>query len=286
MRGDKWFALALLTPSLFLIGLVVFFPLSYSIYTSLFDRIIYLPSGKFVGLQNYAAVLNDPEFVPALTKTIIWTAFPLFFHITLGILGALLLNQDFEGRAVVRGIVTFPYLVPTVVAALVWSWMYNPTFGIFNYILTSLNFIQKPIIWLGVNDALLSVMIVTVWRYVPFSVICFLARLQTIPPALYEAAKIDGASSWRQFRDVTIPQLRNVILLVVVIRAVWMFVKFDEIWVMTQGGPGDATRVFSVWAYIIAFGTARIGLASALGVIMLVALVGLVIVSFKWRREQ
>lgn len=177
-------------------------------------------------------------------------------------------------------------MVPTVVACLIWSWMYNSNFGIINYALSSINLIQKPVIWLGINNALLSVMLVTIWKYVPFSVICFLARLQTIPPSLYEAAKIDGASSWRQFKDVTLPQLKNVLILVAVIRAVWMFTKFDEIWIMTAGGPGDATRTLTVWSYIIAFGTSQIGLASALGTIIFVVLLVAVLVFFNWWVEQ
>jgi multiple sugar transport system permease protein len=248
-----------------ILSAVIVYPLLATAWLSLFAIDTRTMAGEWVGLANYAQMLGpDGRFLGALGVTLIWTGGTLALQLGLGIGLALLLNQQLWFRSLARGLALFPYLVSTVVAVLVWRWLFNDFFGLFNRALIALDIIAQPVDWLGqMPNAMASTIVVGAWKFFPFVVIAVLARLQTIPEALYEAARLDGASAVGRFRDVTLPQLAEVLGIVVLLRAIWDFKEFDLIFLLTGGGPVDATRTLPLVVYQEAFGLNRMGLASA-----------------------
>jgi multiple sugar transport system permease protein len=267
--------MALIAPSLLIFALVILYPLLYAIYLSFFS--IYTPTlkGEFVGLANYRAMLASGEFWASLATTIIWTAGTLTLQLVFGIAMALLLDLNFHFRALARSLVLFPYFVSTVVAVLVWRWMFNDVYGILNRALLATGLVDMPLDWLGsMPNAMISIILVGAWKYFPFVVIAVLARLQTIPADLYEAARIDGAGPWSRFVDITLPQLRGVLVVIILLRTIWDFKEFDLVYLLTGGGPIAATQTLPLLVYKQAFGMNAMGQASTYAIgIMLVLLV-------------
>jgi multiple sugar transport system permease protein len=255
----------LIAPAVLILCAVIVYPLLATAWLSLFAIDTRTMAGDWVGLANFAAMLEpDGRFFGALGVTLVWTAGTLTLQLALGIGIALLLHQPLWFRSLARGLALFPYLVSTVVAVLVWRWLFNDFFGLFNRALIGLDVIARPVDWLGqMPNAMASTIVVGAWKFFPFVVIAVLARLQTIPDSLYEAARLDGAGAWGRFRDVTLPQLADVLGIVVLLRAIWDFKEFDLIFLLTGGGPVDATRTLPLVVYQEAFGLNRMGLASA-----------------------
>jgi multiple sugar transport system permease protein len=278
----------LIAPSLVTFALVIVYPLVYAIYLSFFS--IYTPTlqGRWVGLANYATMLSNGEFWLSLWTNVIWTVGTLTLQIVFGIAMAMLLNLDFHFRSLARSLVLFPYFVSTVVAVLVWRWMFNDSYGILNHALLGTGLVDMPPDWLGsMPNAMISVILVGAWKYFPFVVIAVLARLQSIPPDLYEAARIDGAGAWSRFWDVTLPQLREVLVVIVLLRTIWDFKEFDLIYLLTGGGPVISTQTLPLLVYQEAFGENAMGLASAYAIgIMLVLLVFMLLYLSRATRER
>jgi multiple sugar transport system permease protein len=278
----------LIAPTLLVFALVIAYPLIYAVYLSFFS--IYTPTlkGDWTGLENYRVMLTSTEFWRALSTTILWTLGTLTLQVVFGVAMALLLNLNFYFRSLARSLVLFPYFVSTVVAVLVWRWMFNDVYGILNRALIVSGLSDVPLDWLGsMPNAMISVILVGAWKYFPFVVIAVLARLQTIPEALYEAARIDGAGAWSRFWDVTLPQLREVLLVIVLLRTIWDFKEFDLIYLLTGGGPVTSTETLSLLVYKQAFGMNAMGLASTYAIgIMLVLLVFMVVYLRRTRRER
>lgn len=233
----------------------------------------------WVGLENFERIFDDPLFWDSFRQALVWTAWSILFQTVLGVALALLLNLTLPGMAVYRGLLLFPYIVPTVVIALNWRWIFNSEIGIVNHALLSLGLISENIAWLSTPDmAMLSAILLNVWKYTPFVVICVLARLQTIPTELYDAAKVDGAGAWRRFMDITLPMLKEVLVVVIVFRTIWTFNKFEEIYLLTRGGPGTSTFNLAVYAFEEGMANLRLGVAAATGVVMIaLLLVGTII---------
>ena len=284
-RRDAWLGVMLIAPSVLIFCAVIVYPLVSAIYLSLFN--IYTPTlrGNFVGLQNYAELFAGPEFWRSLANTLIWTICTLTLQVVFGIAAALMLHQAIVFRALARSLILFPYFVSTVVAVLVWRWLFNDLYGILNHMLIWAGLLDMPLDWLGsMPNAMVSIVLVGAWKYFPFVVIAVLARLQTIPDQLYEAATIDGAGAWGRFWDVTLPQLKDVLLVVVLLRAIWDFKEFDLIFLMTGGGPLIATQTLPLMVYKEAFGMDAMGRATAVAVAMM--LVMLVFMVLYLRRSQ
>jgi multiple sugar transport system permease protein len=233
----------------------------------------------WVGLANFERIFDDPLFWDSFRQALVWTAWSILFQTVLGVALALLLNLTLPGMAIYRGLLLFPYIVPTVVIALNWRWIFNSEIGIVNHALLSAGIISENIAWLSTPDmAMLSAILLNVWKYTPFVVICVLARLQTIPTELYDAAKVDGAGAWRRFIDITLPMLKEVLVVVVVFRTIWTFNKFEEIYLLTRGGPGTSTFNLAVYAFEEGMANLRLGVAAATGVVMIgLLLVGTII---------
>jgi ABC-type sugar transport system permease subunit len=228
---------------------------------------------SFVGVANFSYIFDDPLFWSSFWQALVWTAFSIFFQTMFGVAIALLLHQALPGIAIFRGLLLFPYIVPTVVIALIWRWIFNPELGIVNHALLASGLASERIYWLSTPEmAMASTIMLNVWKYTPFVVICVLARLQSVPLELYDAAKVDGAGVVRRFLDVTLPQLKEVLIVVVVFRTIWTFNKFEEIYLLTKGGPGTSTFNLAVYAFEQSIANLKLGVGAATGVIMMIML--------------
>ncbi len=273
--------LVLIAPTVIVFAGVIVYPLVSAIYLSLFQIFTPTLQGGWVGLDNYRALLATGEFWTSLRNTLVWTAGTLTLQILFGVGMALVLHQNIWFRSLARSLILFPYFISTVVAVLVWKWLFNDLYGILNHLMLQAGLIGMPLDYLGtMPNAMISVILVGAWKYFPFVVIAVLARLQTIPEPLYEAARIDGAGPVARFFDVTLPQLREVLVVIVMLRAIWDFKEFDLIFLLTGGGPSMATQTLPLLVYKEAFALNRMGMASAYAVvmmaIMLVVMVGYV----------
>ena len=269
----------LIAPTVLVFCAVILYPLISAIYLSLFS--IYTPTlaGEWVAAENYTALLASGDFWNAVLNTLIWTVGTLVLQLIFGVAMALLLNQSIVFRSLARSLVLFPYFLSTVVAVLVWRWLFNDLYGILNHVLLIAGLIDAPVNWLGqMPNAMISIILVGAWKYFPFVVIVVLARLQSIPEQLYEAATIDGAGPFQRFTDITLPQLRDVLVVVVLLRAIWDFKEFDLIYLMTGGGPVRATQTLSLLVYEEAFRLNRMGMASTYAVAMMLVLLGFTLV--------
>jgi multiple sugar transport system permease protein len=284
---DALLGILLIAPTVLIFCAVIIYPLVSALYLSLFR--IYTPTlqGGFVGLANYAELMASGEFWRSLYNTLLWTVLTLILQIVFGIAAALMLNQTMVMRSLARSLILFPYFVSTVVAVLVWRWLFNDLYGILNHAAMWAGLLSMPLDWLGsMPNAMASVVLVGAWKYFPFVVIAVLARLQTIPESLYEAARIDGAGAWSRFTDVTLPQLRDVLVVVVLLRAIWDFKEFDLIYLLTGGGPVIATQTLPLMVYKEAFGLNEMGRASAVAVAMMLVMLVFMILYLRVNRAQ
>ena len=277
----------LLAPSLLLRGGLVVFPILYNIWLSLFDKHAFMPVQRFVGLQHYVYFARDPEFWASVEYGVIYAGSTLALQLVLGVGAALLLNEAFRGRNLLRGIVLFPYMIPTIVAVILWKWLLNDSYGLVNHWLVASGVVTAPVAWLGKDHIMTSLVVTSVWQFFPFVVVTYLARLQTIAPELYEAAKVDGAGAWRRFRHVTLPQTRNVLFVIVLLRSIFMFTKFDTVWLMAgEGGVSRYVRTLPVYAYARSFTYLQAGMGAALAVLMFLMLLVITAVYFRVLRDE
>ncbi|SFJ14885.1 carbohydrate ABC transporter permease [Thermoflavimicrobium dichotomicum] len=282
MRYPKntWIAYVFLTPVLVVMAVLVFYPLIKGISYSFTNMNQYNmgskfidPSYEWVGLKNYKELFRSfiaPKsvFRDVLIQTLIWTFVNVFFHFTIGLGLALLLHRKIKGRGIYRTLLMVPWAVPSFVGAFAWLWMYNDKYGFFNLMLKQMGLATIP--WLGDSFwAMVSVIMVNVWIGVPFMIVTLLGGLQSIPDSLYEAARIDGASSWQQFRHITLPLLRPVAVTATTLGIIWTFNMFNIIYLVTAGGPIHSTEILVTYAYREAFRNWNLGLASTYGVVIL-----------------
>jgi len=277
----------LLAPSLLLLGGLVAYPILYNFWLSLFAKHAFLPAQTFVGLGNYRYFATDEEFWRSVRYGTIYAGSTIVFQIGLGVAAALLLNETFRGRGLLRGVVLFPYTIPTVVAVILWKWLLNDSYGLVDYVLVATGATRIPPAWLGKDYIMWSLIVTSVWQFFPFVVVTYLARLQTIPPELYEAATVDGAGAWRRFLHVTLPQTGAVLFVIVLLRGIWMFTKFDTVWLMAgEGGVSQYVRTLPVYAYERTFTYLQAGMGATLAVLMFGLLAGATAVYFGLFREE
>jgi multiple sugar transport system permease protein len=251
-------------PVSFVLLLLVAYPFFYAIWISFTNRTV-AEAGHFVGLANYAYLLHWNSFLAAARNTIVLVGAAEILKCVVGMALALLLNEKLPGRTFFRGLVLLPWAMPSFVAFITWKLLYSPIGGAFNLLLQDLHPGAQPLDFLSSQLALPSVLVATVWRGLPFWVIAFLAALQTVPEELYDAAKTDGAGAWQRFWNVTLPSIRHVVLVVTLLSTIWTANSFDNVWLMTQGGPADATMIFPVLAY---FGLTSFQLGQAAAVMV------------------
>ena len=249
----------LLAPALVILTVFIAYPFVLGIWLAVSDKVVGRP-GAFVGLENFRVNLNDAIFLRAFQNTFVYTFIATFFKLVLGMLAALLLNHHFRFKRIVRASMLLPWIVPTVLSTLAWQWMFDATFSVFNWVLLNIGVISTRILWLGDGTLAMGCLIlVNVWRGMPFFAITLLAGLQTVNPDLHEAAEIDGANAWQRFWRVTLPLIKPIMLVVVLFSMIATFADFQLIYVLTRGGPYSSTHVFGTYAYEIAMRAAKLG---------------------------
>ena len=285
LEDERWLAAVLLLPTVILLGLFIAYPFVEGVLLSVTDARVGVP-GHFVGLQNFEALWDDSIFRVAVSNTFIYTIAATVVKLALGLWLALLLNRHFRGKAFTRAFVLLPFIIPTVLSTFAWKWMFDPTFSVINWTLFQLGLIHTRINWLGdPHLALISVIIVNVWRGVPFYAISLLAGLQTINPELQEAAAIDGARPWQRFWHITWPLLLPVTMVVVLFSVIQTFADFQLVYVLTGGGPANATQLFATYAYQIGIGTGLLSEGAAISLAMFPVLFLVVIVQLLYIRR-
>ncbi len=276
----------LISPAVFLMLVLLAYPFVLAVYISMTDRVLGEP-GSFIWFGNFLKLLQDSLFRQTVLNSFIYTVATLSLKLFFGVILALLLNQEMPARNLIRGALLLPWVVPTSLSVLTWLWMFDSLFSIANYILLGLGLIQKKIPWLGDPFwAMVSVVIVNTWRGLPFFAVSFLAGLMTIPKELYEAAETDGAKQFRQFWHITLPLLQPVIAVVVLFTTIWTFADFQIVYILTHGGPINATQIFATMAYDVALVAGRIGEGSAISLFLFPALLIVIIFMLKFLRRE
>lgn len=276
--GDGAFALLLTLPGLALLGAVVVYPLVSALVSAFFEESLLYPGRTFVGFENIREVLTG-DFLQLLGQTMVFTVGTTMLPFILGFGLALALNTRIKGANTLRGLMLIPWLVPGVVVSFLWMWIFNANYGVLNAMLEGLGLISEPQAWLAhPNTAMAAVVIAKTWQSFPWMMVMLLAGLQTVPPELYEAAEVDGAGVVRRFTAITVPHLRGIIGLVLLLEFIWNFQHFDIIYVLTGGGPAGSTHTFATAVYDTAFRGFDLGMAGALGLLWMVLLGVLVVV--------
>jgi|SRR5579883_73459 multiple sugar transport system permease protein len=284
-RGPVFSWLMMAPPILFLLAFVGY-PFCYGILLSLEHRPVAQP-GSFVGLANFVTDLHDPVFWRVAMNTFIYTGVATVLKMVGGLGLALAMNQQFRFKNLVRALLLLPFIVPTVLSTVAWMWMLDPAFSVVNRLLIALGVPRPGPSWLG-NPvlAMISIIVINTWRGLPFYGITLLAGLQTVPTELYEAATIDGAGGWHRFRYVTLPLLRPIIMIVTLFSVIFTFADFQLVYVLTHGGPQNATHLFATYAFDIAMGGGQLGLGASVALAMLPALALLIVAITIYLRKK
>jgi multiple sugar transport system permease protein len=271
------FSWLMMAPPLLFLATLVGYPFCYGILLSLQDRPV-AHAGTFVGLKNFATNFNDPLFWRVALNTFVYTLVATLLKMVGGLGLAVAMNQHFRMKNLVRALLLLPFIVPTVLSTVAWMWMLDPAFSVVNRLLIGLGVPRPGPSWLG-NPilAMVSIIMINTWRGLPFYGITLLAGLQTVPPELYEAATIDGASGWQRFRYVTLPLLQPIILIVTLFSVIFTFADFQLVYVLTHGGPQNATQLFATYAFDIAMGAGQLGLGASVALAMFPALALLIV---------
>lgn len=277
-------AMLMLAPALTILGTFVFFPVVYVVFLSFLDWDLISPDKQFVGLDNYVDLARSGEFRAVLLRTVVYSAATAAITLPLALLLAVFLNQKFRGRNIYRTILSSPFAVPLVGSAVIWLWLYDPSYGLINYLLSLIG-VQGPT-WLeSSSTALLSVIIVSVWHYVGYYALLFLVGLQNIPAELYEAARIDGAGRWSEFWNITLPLLSPTVLFASTVSVIQSFQVFDQVYVLTNGGPANSTTTLIFYLYEQGFRFFHIGTAAAVSVFLLLSLITFTILHLHFSRR-
>lgn len=278
-------------PALLIVGLLLIYPILSSLYFSLTSKHLIKSSYDFIWFENYKAVLTDKSFYQAFLNSLIWTMTSLGGQILVGFTAALALNRVKFGKGVYRTVMIIPWAFPSIVIALSWKWILNGVTGFLPNLLVNLGITDTlPQFLSSANSAFLTVILINIWFGAPMIMVNVLSALQTIPQEQYEAAQIDGATRGQQFYHITMPHIKIVVGLLVVLRTIWVFNNFDIIYLITGGGPANITTTLPIYAYNMGWGSKLLGRSSAVTVLillflMLVSFVYFAIIS-KWEKEE
>jgi len=280
MKTSHRLAFLFLLPSFVFVGLFTLFPIFESFRLSFYRLILTLPwlGQKWVGWENYTDLWTDPVAIQSLTTTLIFVAVTIPLELLSGLGMALVMNEVFRGRGLLRAVVLIPWAIPTVVSSQMWRFIFNDRYGLFNFVLFGNDTARYFAPMADPGLALIAIMVAEVWKTTPFPALIILAGLQTIPDELYEAASIDGATAWQKFRYLTLPLISPALLLALLFRTIDALRVFDLVFVMTQGGPADATNVLQFYGYKKTFAEGMVGYGStiAVGVFLLSLTVAIV----------
>lgn len=265
-QGEGRLAVWYMSPALVILAAVAIYPILSTFWFSLNRIILKFPdAGRFEGLGNYLKLFNDPKFVSAWWNTVLFTGVSVVLETVLGLFVALIILRKFPGRGWVRATILIPWAIPTVVSSKMWEWIFNSSYGILNYLLTSLGAVDASVNWLGTQGLAMAVLIfVDVWKTTPFMALLILAGLASIPRDVNESAKIDGLGPTQAFFRITLPLLRPVLIVAILLRTLDAFRVFDVVFIMTRGGPADSTEVLSSYTYKLLFSLSNFGYGSTL----------------------
>src|SRR6201987_4195355 len=280
------FSWLMMAPPLAFLAALVGYPFFYGILLSLQDRPV-AHAGTFVGLKNFATDLHDAIFWQVAINTFVYTGVATLLKMVGGLGLALAMNQHFRMKNLVRALLLLPFIVPTVLSTVAWMWMLDPAFSVVNRLLIAFGWPKPGPSWLG-NPALamVSIIVINTWRGLPFYGITLLAGLEEVPTELYEAATIDGAGGWHRFRYVTLPLLQPIIMIVTLFSVICTFADFQLVYVLTHGGPQNATHLFATYAFDIGMGAGQLGLGASVALTMLPALALLILALTLYMRRQ
>jgi multiple sugar transport system permease protein len=277
---------AFVTPALILLLLFLAYPLILGIWLG-FTNALVGKRGEFIGLGNYISLFKDALFWKVTYFTFLYTIAAVFFKLLLGFALAIVLNRDFRAKGFVRATVLLPWIIPTVLSAICFWWLFDTTFSGITWVLIKAGLISHKIDYLGDPlNAQICLIIANVWRGIPFFTIGLLAGLQTINPTLYEAASIDGAGGWHRFRHVTLPLVTPLLAVVTTFSAIWTFADFQLIWVITKGGPANATHLYGTLSFQRAIPGGQFGEGAAISAFILPVLVVCVLICYKYMRRE
>ena len=256
----------LLMPVVIVLGIFVGYPFLYGVWLSLTDTTI-VSAGTFIGLDNFVRLLSNSIFLQAASNSFVYTGITTVLKLVLGLGMAVILNQKFRGNRFIRSATLLPWIIPTVLSTLAWKWMFDASFSVFNWMLRQVD-ITGPV-WLGGQPwAMISIIIVNIWRGMPFFGVSFLAGMQTISEELYEAATIDGASPWQRYWHITLPLLRPVITVVLLLSVILTFADFQIVYALTGGGPANQTHLFATYSFQVGLRGLEIGTGAAVSLFM------------------
>ncbi len=280
--------LFLLSPALVLLLGIVAYPIGRAIWLSFHQLEILRPDlTRSVGWENYQALLQDPVIRIALQNSVLWVVGVVILQFAGGLVGALILNRRFPGRAMVRGLALIPWATPSVLVALMWTWMLDGNYGLINDLLVKAKILARFQPWLAQPwSALPAVMLADVWQGIPFFAVMLLAALQAIPEDLFEAARIDGASPWCVFRHVTLPLLLPTILITTMLRMIWTANYMDLIMIMTGGGPGYSSLTVPLHAYYMAYKRLDFGYGSTIAIVQVAILAAAIVAYLRQLRRN
>jgi multiple sugar transport system permease protein len=271
--GQARVGLLLLAPAAIAFAAVILYPFLQALGLSLFEYTAEMLEPKFIGLANFAAIAGDADVWAAFGATAIYVTGATLGTMVLGLGWALIMNQPFRGRGVLRSLTLLPWVLPSTVSAFIWGWIFNARYGVLNALLLELHLIRFPVAWLSTpQGAMLAVILTKIWLSIPLFMAFFLAGLQNVDKEQIDAARVDGAGNWPILRDHLLPHLRPVLAIVVVLGIIGNLQSFDTIFAMTAGGPVRATTVLSIEVYKVAFEQWDIGFASAIGVLWVATL--------------
>lgn len=282
------FGLILLIPAIVILGFLFINPIITLVQTSLTDKNLLKPkSGKFIGLGNYLWMLTEKSFWKALNKSLIYTLGVTVASIGLSMMIALLMNFQFKGRRVCFALILLPWVTSYMASAFIYTLLYDYSYGVFNYVFTDVLKIMSRQNWLGNLDTVMgSVITVSVWHFLPFSILVLTNAIKQVPMDVYESARIDGAGSVRIFRSITLPMIKPSLITLLIVRIAAVFKSFDSIFLLTKGGPGDATTTLPLYYYEVSFGAYRVGKGSAIGVMLILIVLLIYFVLIKLFGEE
>ncbi|MBP1995986.1 carbohydrate ABC transporter permease [Paenibacillus eucommiae] len=271
-------------PAVIVIAFVMLYPLIYTFYMSFNKSDIFSDQLKFVGFSQYVELFQDKLFLNSVKATLIWTVGSVFFQFLIGFVAAVVINQSFiRFKTGLRILIMVPWVLPSIIGVNIWKWSYHPDFGIINYILKSLGIISTNITWVsGADTALLSAIIVNVWKMYPFVMLMVEASLQSVPQQLRDAAKVDGAGPVRAFLNVTMPYIASTCYTVILLLTIWTFNAFTFIYALTEGGPAHKSEILSMYIYKFAFQNFDFGMASTASVVLFAITAAFAVVYIKF----
>lgn len=283
--------LLFILPAIIVVGGLLLYPIASSVYFSFTTKHLIKPTYKFVGLDNYISVLSDSAFLHSFMISLMWTTASLVGQILIGFTAALALNRIQKLSGFYRTLLIIPWAFPSIVIALSWKWILNGVYGFLPNLWVDLGLSNTPPEFLsGANLVFITLVLINVWFGAPLIMVNVLSALQTVPKDQYEAAQIDGASTWNSFTKITLPHIKGVVGLLVILRTIWVFNNFELIYLITGGGPSDLTTTVSIYAYNIGWGLKQLGKSSAVTVLLLLFLLVLCFIYFrimrKWEREE